>query len=133
MRKDTEPVADFHGFIGPAGVRRSYVGPLAPDQMPVNHWVECEGFEHLRILAVGDGGFDVLVIMYAEDNPAVGVMPTRFTEEQLNAVPMGGFAAPTYVVADSLDLTGIRGIGIELQNHPLNGEATEISLHAFLR
>ena len=136
MRKYTEPVALYDAAVAPDTVYQSWLPSALPGAFPVYHWVDCKGFENLRLLAIGDGDFKVFVYAFPEDAPAAGAPdPTYLERQEFDAVVVD--APPPLLrkgVCQSIDLCGAEACGVEMVIPPgVNGEATYVSLRAYLR
>lgn len=131
MRKYTETVAELKGPVGAGASYKSWRAVGSPGHMPVGYWVDCEGFEQLRLLALGNGDYSIFVHIYPETATALPV--TYYDRIEFKPV-VANNPLVCKVVAQTLDLTGARAVGVELVI-PLgvNGEATEMSLYAFLK
>ena len=129
MRDYTEPVAEYDGALGPGATVASWetgAGGMSPER-----WVDCEGFDKLRISAAGDDGdsFSVNVLFSNEAAPVPGVLPDRYYGPQY---PSGAvfIVSDAHVVHQDVPLCGAKTVGIELVNGP-NVQA-QIQLRAFL-
>lgn len=132
MRKYTELVAEYKGVVAPGASYKSWktgLGAISP-----GHWVDCEGFEELRLLALGNGDFFVFVYIYPETAIAPPAPDTTYYDRILFKPVLADNPLARKVVAQTLDLTGARAVGVELVI-PLgvNGEASYMSLYAFLK
>lgn len=129
MRDYTEPVALFDGAMGIDAVKSSWA--TGAPGMYFNRWVDCRGFDKLRISAVGDAdkNFEVQVFFSNAVAPAPDVLPDRYYYPtfyaETNPVP----GAPKHVHQDVL-LGGAQAVGIRLINGPVAQD--KVQLRAFL-
>lgn len=135
QRRFVEPVAEFLNIVGgiPAGeLRESWRAILDPKGMSPRHWVDCEGFESLKILALGAGadfnGYDisdffyVTVFTYAENPYVTGSIPPMptivnkftFSSQQISADPVAALQDFSQVVSETVDLGGAKSVGIRV-------------------
>lgn len=134
QRRFVEPVAEFLNVVGgiPAGqFRESWRLAADPNQMPVNHWVDCEGLDKLRILALGAGAangpdisdfFYVTVFTYAESPYVTGAIPPFpfhcnrfvFASQNISADPVPMLQDLDQVVSETVDLGGAKSVGIRV-------------------
>lgn len=130
MRNYTEPVAEFKNTLALGSAKKSWKPPADPEHMPVGYWVDCEGFRELRIEAVGDADFTVVVYSFPEDVPVPPAPdPALLDHITLKALPMNPPVLKS--VTQTIDINGAKGIGVELLGGGMNGDAA-ISLRAFL-
>lgn len=133
MRKYTEPVAEYNDAVIPDTNYKSWVPEGLPGAFPVYHWVDCEGFKELRIHAIGDGGFNIRPHFFPEDAPAAGDLdPTHLQLLSFAAVLVDAPAPGLHGVMQTVNVSGAKAVGIEIVMGAANGQATHLSLRAFL-
>lgn len=131
MRKYTELVAEYKGTVVAGNSYKSWKTGLVA--MSPGYWVDCEGFEELRLLALGNGDFFIYVHIYPETAIAPPAPGTTYCDRILFKAVVADSPMARKVVAQTLDLTGARAVGIELVIPAANGEASYMSLYAFLK
>lgn len=133
MRKYTEPVAEYDAAVAPGAARKSWLLKGAAGAFPVHHWVDCEGFKELRILAIGNGDFTVRPHFFPEDAPVAGTPdPTYLQRLTFAAVAVDAPTPGLQGVIQTINVSGAKAVGIEFVIPAANGEASYLSLRAFL-
>ena len=153
QRSFVEPVAEFLNVIGGIAAgdfRESWRLPGAANQMLKNYWVDCEGFDKLRILALGrgmdfNGGaemgdfFWVTVYTYAESPYVPGAIPPMpahvnkftFASQNISADPVAAIQNYDQVVSETVDIGGAKSVGIRVDVSTLLSQP-DFQLRAFL-
>ena len=152
-RKFVEPVAEFLNVIGGilAGeYRESWRAAADIKAMQPLHWVDCEGFNMLRILALGraidfNGGpelgdfFFVTVYTYAEAPYVTGSIPPMplhvnkftFSSQNISADQVPAIQNFDQVVSETVDIAGAKSLGIRVDISTLLSQP-DFQLKAFL-
>jgi hypothetical protein len=133
VRKYTEPVAEYNAAVLPDTTYKSWILEGTPGAFPVYHWVDCEGFKELRIHAIGNGDFNIRPYFFPEGAPAAGDPdPTYLQLLSFAAVLIDAPTPGRHGVIQTVNLSGAKAVGIEIVIPVANGEATHLSLRAFL-
>ena len=152
-RKFVEPVAEFLNVIGGIAAgdfRESWRAAADVQSMQPLRWVDCEGFNMLRILALGraidfNGGpemgdfFFVTVYTYAENPYVTGAIPPMpvhvnkftFPSQNISADPVAAIQNFDQVVSETVDIAGAKSLGIRVDISTLLSQP-DFQLKAFL-
>jgi len=139
LRSEVEPVAFYEGPLLDTKYKRSWFpeGDISGEDMKYYRWVDCEGFDVLKIFAVAslaapsDSSFQVTILLDGSNTPADPGSPPHdlLGGRHIHSVPCGVSGTHEEII-ETVDLGGAKSVGLNLL---ANADLTKVRLRAYLQ